>query len=72
MLASLIARRWGGRQADFKLFTLFGLGRSLLSVACSTGVQTAVFRLQQVLSNVVWRPGLSITEQLIVSVSSLF
>ena len=51
---------------SFKLFILVCWGRSYLSVALSTAVQL-VF-----VSDVVWRPGLSIFGQLIVSLSPRF
>ena len=51
---------------DLKLFSLVGFGRSFLSVACPTVVQL-VFLLK--FYNVVWRPGISIAGQPIVSVT---
>ena len=65
---------------DLKLLNLVGLDRSFLSVAWPIGVQLVFFFFfyfyffffLQIFSDVVWRSGLSIAGQLIVSVSPRF
>ena len=60
--------------SDLKLFLLVGWDRCFLSVAWPTLVQLLIvfFLLLQIFSDVVWRPGISIAGQLILSVNPRF
>ena len=73
MLTSLTARQWVRLfdGPDIKLFILAGWGRSLLSVAWSTGVQL-VFLLCSGFQNVIRHPGISIVGHLTESIESSF